>query len=60
MAEIVNLRRFTKQKARAEKDKVAEANRLAHGTPKQARKLEQARAEKADKRLSGHKLEPDK
>ena len=34
MAEIVNLNRARKAKARAEKDKTAQANRIAHGTPK--------------------------
>jgi hypothetical protein len=57
MTEIVNLRRARKDKARAEKDKVAQANRVAHGTPKALKKLEQARKEQADARLSGHALE---
>lgn len=60
MAEIVNLRGIRKQKARTEKDRQAQANRLTHGTPKALRKLEQAKAEKAADRLSGHRLEPDK
>ena len=57
MAEIINLRRARKGKARAEKDKAAEANRVLHGTPKQLRNLAQARKDKADQALSGHKLE---
>jgi hypothetical protein len=57
MAEIINLRRARKGKARAEKEKTAEANRIAHGTPKALRKLEEARQEKARQRLSGHRLE---
>jgi len=32
MAELINLRRARKAKARAEKDKAADANRIAHGT----------------------------
>ena len=60
MAEIINLRRARKGKARAEKDKAAAANRIAHGTPKALKKLEQAKAEQAAQRLSGRKLEkPD-
>ena len=60
MAEIVNLRRARKGKARAEKDKVAQANRVAHGTPKALKKLEQARQEQTAQRLSGRRLEkPD-
>jgi hypothetical protein len=57
MAEIVNLRRARKAKARAEKDKTAQANRVAHGTPKALRNLAEARKDKADKALSSHRLE---
>jgi hypothetical protein len=47
-------------KARTEKDKVADGNRVAHGTPKALKKLEQARKDQAAERLSGHALEkPD-
>jgi hypothetical protein len=60
MSEIVNLRRVRKAKAKSEKDKVAAANRLAHGTAKAARKLAEKQDEKAARALSGHKLEPDK
>ena len=59
MAEIINLRRARKEKARAEKEKTAEANRLAHGTPKVLKKLERAKTEKAKEHLSGHRLEQD-
>jgi len=57
MAELINLRRARKAKARAEKDKAADANRIAHGTPKALRKLDAARKDQAAERLSGHKLE---
>ena len=57
MAEIVNLNRARKAKARAEKKKTAEANRVLHGTPKNLRNLAQARKDKADEALSGRKLE---
>jgi hypothetical protein len=57
MAEIINLKRARKAKDRAEKDKTAQANRIAHGTSKTLKKLSEARAEKAEKGLSGHKLE---
>jgi hypothetical protein len=60
MAELINLRRARKAKARAEKDKVAEANRVAHGVAKPVKKLAEAQVEKAAKALSGHKLEPHK
>lgn len=59
MAEIVNLNRARKAKAKAEKQKTAEANRVLHGTPKHVRNLAEARKDKADEALSGHKLEKD-
>ena len=57
MAEIVNLRRARKAKERVEKDKTAQANRVAHGTPKALRNLAETRKDKADQALTGHKLE---
>ena len=59
MAEIVNLNRARKVKAKADKDKTAEANRIKHGTPKALRNLAEARKDKADSALSGHKLEKE-
>ena len=60
MADIVNLNRARKAKAKADKEKTAEANRVLHGTPKSLRNLAEARKDKADQGLSGHKLEnPD-
>jgi hypothetical protein len=59
MTEIINLRAVRKQKARAEKEKTAEANRIQHGTPMALRKLEEARKDQAEQRISGHKLEKD-
>ena len=59
MAELINLRRARKAKARSEKDKTAQANRVAHGTPKALRKLSEAQKDKAEQRLSGHKLKDD-
>ena len=59
MAEIVNLNRARKVKAKVEKDKTAEANRIKHGTPKNLRNLAEARKDKADQSLSGHKLDKD-
>jgi hypothetical protein len=60
MAELINLRRARKARARAEKDKQAEANRAKHGVAKPVRKLAEARTEKEAQALSRHKLEPDK
>jgi hypothetical protein len=60
MADLINLRNARKQKARAEKDKSAQANRVLHGTPKVLRKLADTQKDQAQGRLSGHKLEkPD-
>jgi len=60
MTEIINLRRARKAKAKAEKDKTAEANRMLHGTPKVVRNLAKTAADKADQALSSHRLEkPD-
>jgi hypothetical protein len=60
MTEIINLRRARKHKARTEKDRTAEANRVLHGTPKPTRKLAEARTQKAARDLAAHRLEPDK
>ena len=60
MAELINLRRARKAKAKAEKSRTADANRAAHGIAKPVRKLAEARAEKAQQALAAHKLEPDK
>lgn len=55
MAEIVNLRRARKGKARAAKDKAAETSRVTHGTPRHLRDLAKARSEKDKRELEGHK-----
>lgn len=55
MSEIVNLRRVRKAKARDEKAKTADANRILHGTPKPARELAKARSDKASRDLEAHK-----
>lgn len=56
MAEIVNLRRVRKTKARKDKDAAAEANRAKHGVAKPVRDLAKARTEKAERDIEGHKL----
>ena len=60
MAEIVNLRRARKAKGRAGKEREAEANRAKHGTPKAARDLAEARAQKAARDLDARRLDRDK
>ena len=60
MAEIVNLRRARKEKARAEKEREAASNRAQFGTPKSVQKVTLARSEKERATLEGKKLGPDK
>ena len=55
MADVINLRRARKAKARDEKEKAAEANRLLHGTPKNLRDLAKAKSDKAARDLDAHK-----
>jgi len=57
MAEIINLNRARKAKTRAEKDKTAQANRIAHGTPKALKTLEAAKREKELSRHESGKLD---
>jgi Domain of unknown function (DUF4169) len=57
MAELINLRQARKARAKAEKEKTADANRVTHGTPKAVRKLAEARKDKAEQSLAGHRLE---
>ncbi|WP_291843361.1 DUF4169 family protein [Maricaulis sp.] len=45
MTKPVNLRQYRKQKARQDKARAAEANRVLHGTPRSLR--DQAEAEQA-------------
>jgi UDP-2,3-diacylglucosamine pyrophosphatase LpxH len=55
MGNVINLRQARKSRARAEKEKSAEANRLAFGrskAEKQGTKLEKSRA---DKVIEGHR-----
>ena len=59
MAEIVNLRRVKKAKARAEKSAQADANRARHGVAKPLRELAKARDEKAMENLEAHKLDSE-
>jgi hypothetical protein len=60
MAEIVNLRRVKKAKARAEKSTEADANRTKHGVAKPVRDLAKARGAKTARELDSRKLDRDK
>jgi hypothetical protein len=54
MAEPVNLNRFRKQKARAEKQARADQNAVKFGRTKAQKELDKARSEKARRDLDGH------
>ncbi|WP_113099459.1 DUF4169 family protein [Agrobacterium sp. fls2-241-TYG-188a] len=55
--DVVNLRQFRKQKARSEKEKQAEQNRLTFGRTKAEKNLTSALNEKAERSLDQGKLE---
>jgi len=59
MAEIVNLRQMRKQKARQDKEKTADANRLKFGRTKAERQQTKAEAELEAKKLDQQKLDKD-
>ena len=56
MTKPINLRQARKRRAREDKARQAEANRIAHGTPKALRELEAARREVLARRVDEHKL----
>ncbi|MBE1709125.1 MULTISPECIES: DUF4169 family protein [Mesorhizobium] len=58
MADIVNLRQARKQKARDEKTRVAEQNRALHGRSKAEKHRDRLNADKAEKFVAGHRLDP--
>ncbi|MCO6178696.1 DUF4169 family protein [Ciceribacter sp. RN22] len=59
-ADVVNLRQYKKTKARAEKDRTAEQNRILFGRTKAEKELTRAEREKAEKTLDQGKLERPK
>lgn len=59
MAEIVNLRRARKAKARDAKASEADANRTKHGIAKPVRELAKARANKEKHTADAHKLDKE-
>ena len=58
MPEVVNLRQVRKQKARAEKERLADANRALHGRTKAEKIRAKVEAEKSAAFIEGHRLEP--
>lgn len=59
MAEIINLRRARKQKARTEAEKTAEQNRISFGLSKAERSLAEAERAKSARHVDGHRLGGD-
>ena len=59
MAEIVNLNRARKAKARADKDAKAAENRVVFGRTKAEKQKAAAEKRIADKIVDAHKREPD-
>ncbi|WP_375548569.1 DUF4169 family protein [Oceanicaulis alexandrii] len=59
MTQPINLRQARKQKARADKAKQAETNRIQFGTPKAQRELEKAREARRQAALEAHKRDTD-
>jgi hypothetical protein len=57
MAEIVSLRQARKQKARADKERVAEQNRAVHGRSKAEKARDAEAAKKSQSFLEGHRRE---
>ena len=55
--DVVNLRQFRKQKARSDKEKQAEQNRIAFGRTKAEKTLTRALNDKAQKSLDQGRLE---
>ncbi|MBT9370994.1 DUF4169 family protein [Rhizobium sp. CSW-27] len=57
-ADVVNLRQFRKAKARSDKERQAEQNRLTFGRTKDEKKLTRALNEQAERRLDQGRLQP--
>jgi Domain of unknown function (DUF4169) len=57
--DVVNLRQFKKQKARAEKERQADQNRLTFGRTKAEKNLTKARNDKAERALDQGRLETE-
>lgn len=53
MAKVINLNRFRKRRAKAEKERRAERNRALHGRSKEERKREESLRQRLEKKLEG-------
>ncbi len=58
MADLINLNRFRKEKARADKAAKADENRVRFGRTKAEKQAAQREAEIETQRLEGHRREP--
>ena len=58
MSTLVNLRTARKRKARADKEQAAGENRALHGRSKAEKLRDRLQAEKAQRFVEGHRLEP--
>jgi hypothetical protein len=59
MGEVVNLNKYRKKKAREEREKRAEQNRLKRGLTQAELAVREKKKQLDEKRLDGHKLERD-
>lgn len=59
MAEIINLKKVKKAKARAEKERDAEANRAKFGRTKDEKTRAEVEQDKLDRTLDGARIEDD-
>jgi uncharacterized protein DUF4169 len=57
MGDIVNLNKYRKQKAKAEREKLADQNRRLHGRTKTERTREELQKQKLTRDLEGARLE---
>jgi hypothetical protein len=57
MGEVVNLRQARKQKARIEKERLADENRALHGRSRAERERDWHTSKQADKFMDGHRRE---
>ena len=57
MSDIVNLKQFKKQKARKEREDIAQQNRVTFGRTPAQKQFDKAQTEKANRFLDQNKLE---
>jgi hypothetical protein len=57
LADIVNLRQVRKQKARADKERLADRNRALHGRSKAEKDQNRLTTEQAERFVDGHRRE---